>query len=82
LFGLFRPRINLMNPKSEHVQLVLSTLVFIDLLDASDYAFVCLCSRHSFRHMPSNLIYRYTCVYLCTPLGLILRTRWVLFWQP
>jgi len=27
-------------------------------------------------------IYRYTRVFLCTPLGIILRTRWVDFWQP
>jgi len=30
----------------------LSTLVFIALLDASDHACVCLCSRHDFQHMP------------------------------
>ena len=27
-------------------------------------------------------LYRCTCAYLCAPLGFILRTRWVAFWQP
>jgi len=34
---------------------------------------VCVCSRYTFI---------YTCVCLCTPFGLILRTRWIAFWQP
>jgi len=81
LFGLFLRYINLLNLKSEPVQLVLSKLIFIALIDASDYACMCLCSWHDFRHMPSNWIYRYMYDCLCTPLDLILRTRWVVSWQ-
>ena len=52
LFGFFLQRINLMNSKSEPVQLVLSTLVFITSLDASLHAYVCPCTRHTFHvHM-------------------------------
>ena len=46
--------INLMNPKSEPVQIVLSILNFIALLEASDNVWVCMCSRHDFWHIASN----------------------------
>ena len=36
---------------------------------------VCLCSRHSFQCMFMFQIYRYTCAYLCTPLGIRITTR-------
>jgi len=72
LFGLFLRRVYLMNPKFEHVQLVLSTLlsilIFIALFDASNHTCVCLCSRHDLQHMPSNWIYWYTYACLCSPL--------------
>jgi len=49
LFGLLFQHINLMNAKSDPAQLVLFTLVFITLCDASLHAHVCLCSRHDFQ---------------------------------
>jgi len=39
-------------------------------------AFVCLCSRHDFQCLFMIRIYRYTCVYLCTPLGIRITTCW------
>jgi len=38
-------------------------------------ASVCLCSRHSFQCMFMIQIYRYTCVYLCTPFDISISTR-------
>jgi len=73
LFKLFLRRINLINSKSESVQPVLSTLVYIALLNISLHVYVCICSQYTFI---------YTCVCLCTPLGLILRACWIAFWQP
>ena len=35
----------------------------------------CLCSRHSFQCMFMIQNYRYTCVYLCSPLGIRITTR-------
>jgi len=37
---------------------------------------VCLCSRHDFQCMFIIQIYQYTCVYLCTPFGIIITTCW------
>jgi len=83
LFGLFLRCINLMNSKSEPVQLVLSTLIFIALLYISLHAYVSMCSQYDFWYMLLLIrIYRYTCACLCRPLGFIIRTRWIAFWQP
>jgi len=37
---------------------------------------VCLCSWHDFQHGLFIWIYRYTCVYPCTPRGIHHTTRW------
>jgi len=47
LFRLSPRCINLINPKSKPIQLVLSTLVFNILLDVLSYAFVYICSQHA-----------------------------------
>ena len=39
-------------------------------------AFVCMYSRHGFQCLFINLIYRYTCAFLCTPFGIHHTTRW------
>ena len=39
-------------------------------------AHVCLCSRHDFQCMFMIRIYRCTCAYACTPLGIRNTTRW------
>jgi len=36
---------------------------------------VCLCQRHDFQCMFMIQIYRYTCAYLCSPLGIRITTR-------
>ena len=35
----------------------------------------CLCSRHCFQCMTMIRFYRYTCAYLCSPLGICITTR-------
>ena len=39
-------------------------------------AFVCLCQRYSFQCLFMIQIYRYTCAYLCMPLGVCITTCW------
>ena len=39
------------------------------------HALSCLCSRHDFQCMFMTQIYRYTCAYLCSPLGIYITTR-------
>ena len=39
------------------------------------HAPACLCSRHGFQCMFIIQIYRYTCAYLCLPLGICITTR-------
>ena len=62
-----------MNPSTEPIQLVLS-LLYITSLDAS-FMFGCVCSRYDFQCMFFIQIYRYTCAYSCTLLGIRLTTR-------
>ena len=38
-------------------------------------AYTCLCSRHGFQCMIMIRFYRYTCAYLCSPLGIRTTTR-------
>jgi len=68
-----------MNSKSKYVQLVLSTLVFIALLDALLHASRCRLTTRFLVHAFLSRFYRYTCVCLSTPFCFILRTRWFFF---
>ena len=43
---------------------------------------VCLYSQHDFLDMFMIRIYRYTCVYLCTPLGIRITTHWGVLTPP
>jgi len=74
LFRIFFQRINLMNPKSEPIQLVLPYL-YLSFYLMPQITLECACAHDTVFDMSSNWIYRYTCVCLCMPLGFILRTR-------
>ena len=74
LFELSPRGANLMNLSTEPVQLVLS-LLYISSFDAS-FIFRCVYSWHGFQCMLLIWIYRYTCAYPRTPLGIHQTTRW------
>ena len=51
-------------------------ILYLISLVISLLAPACLYPRHSFQYMFTFQIYRYTCVYLCTPFGISITARW------